>query len=127
MSTRGDSHRSRAPGGREIMTGMSTVGRMLGTVAAVVRGVAAVIAAVVLVYAIFVLFEANPANGLVSFTRGFYSDFGGFTENLFSTSTPKFGQAINVAIAAVIWVVAGSIVSKLIVRFAPSGSTRAKV
>ena len=29
-------------------------------------------------------------------------------------------------LAAVIWIVAGSIVSKLIVRFTPSGSTKAK-
>src|ERR1700712_3787588 len=108
------------------MTAMSSVGRIVGIVAAVVRTVCAVIAAVILVYAIFILFGANPTNGLVSFTRGFYQDFGGFTDNLFSTSNPKFGQAINVAIAAVIWVVAGSIVSKLIVRFAPSGSSKAK-
>jgi len=105
---------------------MSSVGRILGMVAAVVRTVCAVIAAVILVYAVFILFDANPANGLVSFTRGVYQDFGGFTENLFSTSNPKFGVAINVALAAVIWIVAGSIVSKLIVRFAPSGSSKAK-
>ena len=105
---------------------MNTVGRALGIVAAVVRTVCAVIAAIILVYAIFILFEANPTNGLVSFTRGFYDDFGAFTRDLFSTSNPKFGQAINVVIAAVIWVVAGSIVSKLIVRFAPSGSSKAK-
>jgi hypothetical protein len=108
------------------MSAMSSVGRILGIVAAVVRTVCAVIAAVMLVYAIFILFEANPGNGLVSFTRGFYQDFGGFTDNLFSTSNPKFGQAINVAIAAVIWVVAGSLISKLIVRLAPSGSSKAK-
>jgi len=42
--------------------------------------VCAVIAAVILVYTIFILFEANPANGLVSFTRGVYQDFGGFTQ-----------------------------------------------
>ena len=105
---------------------MSTVGRALGIVAAVVRTVCAVIAAVILVYAIFILFGANPGNGLVSFTRGVYDDFGHFTWDLFSTSNPKFGQAINVALAAVIWVVAGSIVSKLIVRFAPSGSSSSK-
>ena len=106
---------------------MSSVGRILGIVAAVVRGVAAVIAAVILVYAIFILFDANPDNGLVSFTASIYNDFGGFTKNLFSTSSnPKYGTAINVGLAAVIWVVAGSIISKLIVRFAPSGSSKTK-
>jgi hypothetical protein len=106
----------------------SSVARVLGIVAAVVRGVAAVIAAVILVYAIFLLFEANPNNGLVTFTRSIYEDFGGFTKDLFATSSnPKYGQTINVGLAAVIWVVAGSLVSKLIVRFAPTGGTRSKV
>jgi hypothetical protein len=105
------------------MTAMSTVGRALGIVASVVRTVCAVIAAVILVYAVFILFEANPSNGLVSFTAGFYGDFGAFTRDLFTTSNARFGAAINVALAAVIWVVAGSIVSKLIVRFAPSSSS----
>ena len=106
---------------------MSNVGRILGIVAAVVRGVAAVIAAVILVYAIFVLFDANPQNGLVSFTSSIYDDFGGFTKDLFHTSSnPKYGVAINVGLAAVIWIVAGSVLSKLIVRFAPSGTTKTK-
>ena len=106
---------------------MSNVGRILGIVAAVVRGVAAVIAAVILVYAIFVLFDANPQNGLVSFTSSIYDDFGGFTRDLFHTSSnPKYGVAINVGLAAVIWIVAGSVLSKLIVRFAPAGTTKTK-
>jgi hypothetical protein len=109
------------------MTRMSNVGRILGIVAAVVRGVAAVIAAVILVYAIFVLFDANPQNGLVSFTSSIYDDFGGFTKDLFHTSSnPKYGVAINVGLAAVIWIVAGSVLSKLIVRFAPSSTTKTK-
>jgi hypothetical protein len=102
----------------------SSMGRILGIVAAVVRTVAAIIAAVILVYAVFVLFAANPDNGLVSFTRSIYEDFGGFTKDLFSTSSnPKYGVAINVGLAAVIWIVAGSLISKLIVRIAPSGTT----
>jgi hypothetical protein len=101
----------------------SSVARILGIVAAVVRTVAAVIAAVILVYAVFVLFDANPHNGLVGFTRGIYEDFGGFTKDLFSTSSnPRYGVAINVGLAAVIWIVAGSLISKLIVRLAPSGT-----
>lgn len=104
----------------------TSVAGILGIVAAVVRGVAAVIAAVMVVYALFILFEANPTNGLVTFTNSIYNDFGGFTRDLFTTSNPKFGAAINVGLAAVIWVVAGSIISKLIVRFAPSGSTKTK-
>ena len=100
----------------------SSMARILGIVAAVVRTVAAAIAAVILVYAIFLLFGAEPSNGLVQFTQSIYNAFGHFTWNMFTTSNPKYGQAINVAIAAVIWIVAGSLISKLIVRFAPSGT-----
>jgi hypothetical protein len=105
----------------------SSLARILGIVATVVRTVAAVIAAVILVYAVFVLFGANPNNGLVSFTSSVYDDFGGFTKDLFHTSSnPKYGVAINVGLAAVIWIVAGSVISKLIVRFAPSSTTKTK-
>ena len=85
--------------------------------------VCSVIAAVIVVHAIFVFFEANPANTLVSFARGWREDFGWFTVDLFTPSDPKVAETINAALAAVIWVVVGNLLSKLIVRFAPSGST----
>ena len=98
--------------------------RVFELIATIVRVVCSVIAAVIVVHAIFVLFEANPANTLVSFARGWREDFGWFTVNLFTPSDPKIAEAINAALAAVIWVVVGSLLSKLIVRFAPSGKTR---
>ena len=100
--------------------------RVFEIVATVVRVICSVIAAVIVVYAIFVLFEANPANGLVSFARGWREDFGWFTIDLFTPSDMKIGEAINAALAAVIWVAVGTLISKLVVRFAPSGSAPAK-
>ena len=98
--------------------------RVFEIVATVVRVVCSVIAAVIVVHAIFVFFEANPANPLVSFTRGWREDFGWFTIDLFTPSDPKIAEAINAALAAVIWVVAGSLISKLIVRLRPDGEGR---
>ena len=101
--------------------------RVFELIATVVRVVCSIIAAVIVVHAIFVFFEANPANPLVSFARGWREDFGWFTVDLFTPSDPKIAEAINAALAAVIWVVAGNLISKLIVRFAPSGkATSAK-
>ena len=100
--------------------------RVFEIIATVVRVVCSVIAAVIVVHAIFVFFEANPANPLVSFARTWREDFGWFTVNLFQPSDPKIAEAINAALAAVIWVVVGSLISKLIVRFAPSGSAKSK-
>lgn len=99
--------------------------RAFSLVATIVRVVASVIAALIVIYAVFVLFEANPANVLVEFTAGVRSTFGWFTENLFTMDDPKIAEAINAGLAALIWVVAGSLLSKLIVRLAPTSKAKA--
>jgi uncharacterized membrane protein YeaQ/YmgE (transglycosylase-associated protein family) len=99
--------------------------RALNIVATVVRVVCSVIGAVILLYAVFVLFEANPANGLVEFARSVREDFGWFTQDLFRPSDPKIGETINAAIAAIVWVVVGAMLSKLIVRLAPAPRAKA--
>ncbi|WP_104526636.1 hypothetical protein [Blastococcus saxobsidens] len=101
---------------------MATSGtaRILTLVATIVRVVFAVIAAVIVVHAVFVLFEANPANGLVQFAADWRDSFGWFTKDLFTPSDPKIAEAINSGLAALVWVVVGSLLSKLIVRLAPS-------
>jgi hypothetical protein len=98
--------------------------RVLELLATVVRVVCSVIAAVLVVYAIFVFFGANPANGLVSFARGWRETFGWFTIDLFTPADLKIRETINTALAAVVWVVLGSVVSKLIARLAPAGKAR---
>jgi len=100
--------------------------RVFELIATVVRVVCSVIAAVIVVYAIFVLFEANPANPLVSFAKSWREDFGWFTNNLFTKPNAKIAEVINAVVAAVIWVVAGSLISKLIVRLTPATSSSKK-
>ncbi len=109
------------------MRGMASNGaaRVFSLVATIVRAVCSVIAAVIVIHAVFVLFEANPANALVQFTAGWRDTFGWFTKDLFTPSDPKLAEAINDGLAALIWVVAGSLLSKLIVRLAPSSSSKA--
>ena len=96
--------------------------RVFSLVATIVRAVCSVIAVVIVIHAVFVLFEANPANALVEFTTGWRDTFGWFTKDLFAPSDPKIAEAINDGLAALIWVVAGSLLSKLIVRLTPSWS-----
>ena len=99
--------------------------RVITLLATVVRVVAAVIGAIILLHAVFVLFEANRSNALVELTEGVRDTFGWFTKDLFSTDTPKIGEAINDAIAALIYVVVGSFLSKLILRMAPAAKSKA--
>ena len=98
--------------------------RVFDLAATIVRVVCSVIAAVIVIHAVFVLFEANPANPLVTFTAGWRDTFGWFTKDLFTPSDPKIAEAIDDGLAALIWVVVGNLVSKLIVRFAPTATAR---
>jgi uncharacterized membrane protein YraQ (UPF0718 family) len=100
--------------------------RVFSLLATIVRVVCTVIAALIVVHAIFVLFEANPSNPLVTFTAGWRDTFGWFTKNLFTPSDPKIAEAINDGLAALIWVVVGSLLSKLIVRLTPTSTDKAK-
>jgi len=100
--------------------------RVFSLLATIVRVVCSVIAALIVIHALFVLFEANPENLLVKFTAGWRDTFGWFTKDLFSPSDPKIAEAINDGLAALIWVVVGSLLSKLIVRLTPASSSKAK-
>jgi uncharacterized membrane protein YraQ (UPF0718 family) len=93
--------------------------------ATVIRVVASVIGALIVAHAVFVFFEANPTNPLVEFTADVRDTFGWFTKDLFQPSDAKVGETINDALAALIWVVAGNLVSKLVVRLAPTSSAKA--
>ena len=104
----------------------SAANRVISLLATVVRVVAAVIGGIILLHAVFVLFEANPSNPLVELTTGVRDTFGWFTENLFRMDDANTAEAINDAIAALIYVVLGNLLSKLILRFAPSTKSKAR-
>src|SRR4029453_16387058 len=106
------------------MTPMASPGsaRVFTLLATIVRGVCSVIAAVIVIHGGFVLFEANPGNARVQFPAGWRDTFGWFTKDLFTPSDPKIAEAINDGLAALIWVVVGSLLSKLIVRLTPASS-----
>ena len=105
---------------RPVVLARNATSRVVTLLAAAVRLVGAIIGGLILVYAVFMLFKANPANPLVSFTGSIRNSFGWFTKDLFSLSNPNISEAINAAIAGLIYVVVGSFLSKLITRFAPS-------
>jgi hypothetical protein len=99
---------------------------LLTLLAAAVRLVASVVAGLILVYAVFTFFEANPGNPLVEFTAGVRDSLGWFTKDLFNPADPKLAETINAVLAAVVWVVLGNLLSKVITRLAP-GRARSKV
>jgi hypothetical protein len=109
------------------MSAMASNGaaRLFALLATIVRVVCSVIAALIVIHAVFVLFEANPDNLLVRFTAAWRDTFGWFTKDLFTPSDPKVAEAVNDGLAALIWVVVGSLLSKLIVRLTPASKAKA--
>jgi hypothetical protein len=104
----------------------SATGSLLTLLAAAVRLVASVIGGLILLHAVFVFFEANPANPLVDFTAGVRRSLGGFTADLFNPSDPKIAETVNAVIAALVWIVGGNLVSKVLTRLAPAGRATSK-
>jgi hypothetical protein len=100
-------------------------GAVLLTIARLVRlvawGVALVIAAGIVLH----LLSANPSNVIV---REIY-DVGKFLvgpfKNVFSLSNPKANIAANWGLAAVVYLVVGSLIASFIARLAPRGVTPA--
>ncbi len=100
--------------------------RVVSLLATAVRVVAAVIGAILVVHCGFRAVRRQPRQpgGRAHHRRA--GTFGWFTENLFRTDDATIGEAINDAIAALIYVVVGSLVSKLVLRLAPSAKATAK-
>jgi hypothetical protein len=103
----------------------SGAARIFELVATVVRVVCAVIGALILVHAAFVLFEANRDNTLVELTESVRDTFAWFTRDLFTKPDARIAEVIDDALAAIIYVVVGNVVSKLIVRLAPASKAKA--
>ena len=76
-------------------------------------------AVVIVLHAVFTFFAANPANALVSAAADVRQGLGWFTVDLLRPSDPRIGETVNAAIAALVWVVVGNLVSKLVVKLAP--------
>jgi hypothetical protein len=102
----------------------SATGSLVNLLAAAARLVGSVVGGLILLYAVFVFFEANPANALVDFTGGVRRSLGGFTVGLFNPSDPKIAETVNSVIAALVWVVGGSLLSKAITKLAPRATSK---
>jgi hypothetical protein len=102
------------------------VGAVMLAIARVIRlvawGVALVIAAGIVLH----LLSANPSNVIV---RDIY-DAGKFLvgpfKNVFSLSNPKANIAANWGLAAVVYLVVGSLIASFIARLAPRGALPAR-
>lgn len=87
----------------------------------IVKAVCGLFAVVLVARIIMVMGEANPANGVASFVRGFADTVSLGFDGLFNPASAKAQVLLNYGCAAIVWLVLGVVVTALIRRFALPG------
>jgi len=91
-------------------------GGLLITLARIVRLVAFVVAAIIVAAILFVVFEANPSNGIVETISDWARWLIGPFENLFNISNRKTEVAVNYGLAALVYFVVGALIARFLAR-----------
>lgn len=89
--------------------------RIICTIVNVLCGLFAV---VLVAHIVMVMGEANPANGVASFVRGFSTAVSLGFNDLFTPADVKVQVLFNNGFAAIVWLAFGAVVTTLIRRFA---------
>src|SRR5436305_885210 len=111
----GGASRSRMAAAR----GASAMGSLLLALARVVRLAAWIVALVIVAAIVLRIAGANPANVIVRDIHDIGKTLVGPFHNVFSIKNPKVSIAANWGLAAVVWLVVGSVIASLLARIAP--------
>lgn len=87
--------------------------------AAAVRLASRLAALILVLYAIFTVFRANPANVWYQFVESLASPLSVGLANLFQLADVRWTTLVNYGLAALVWLIVGSVVAGLIRRAAP--------
>ncbi|WP_199429945.1 hypothetical protein [Qaidamihabitans albus] len=90
--------------------------QVVGLLAGIVRWVGLIFALILVMHVIFVIGEANPDNGIVSFVENWSDALSLGFQDLFTPEDPKLKVLINFGIAALFWMVVSSILARIIRR-----------
>jgi hypothetical protein len=96
--------------------------RVVGFVAGLARWIGLILATFLVLHIIFVIGQANAANGIVSFVKGWAVPASLGFKDLFTPSDPKLTVLVNYGIAALFWLVVSAVVSRLIRRLGGVGA-----
>ncbi len=96
--------------------------RAVRTSCTVVNVLCGLFAVVLGAHIVMVMGEANPANGVASFVRGFSAAVSLGFGDLFTPAEVKLRVLLNEGLAAIVWLAFGAVVTTLIRRFALSGA-----
>jgi hypothetical protein len=102
--------------------GASAVGTLMLMIARLVRLVTALVALVIVVAILLRVLSANPGNVVVKDIHDIGKFLVGPFHNVFSIKNPKVSIAANWGLAAVVWLIVGSVIASLIARISPRGA-----
>jgi hypothetical protein len=102
-------------------TAAGAAGSGLLLVARIVRLVAFGVAAILVAAILFVVFEANPSNGIVETISDWARWLAGPFKDLFDISNRKTEIAVNYGLAALVYLVVGMLIARFFARGALAG------
>lgn len=119
----GDATVTRSPGrvGTAAGRGAWAVGSLMVRLARLVHLVVGLIVLVIAAAILLRVLGANPSNSIVRDIHDAGKALAGPFDGMFSIKQPKVAIAVNWGIAAVVWLVVGSFVARLIALAAPRG------
>lgn len=94
----------------------AVVGRVAGIVASIARWLGLIFAAILVLHVVFTIGQANAANGIVSFVRNWAEALSLGFKDLFTPADANLKVLLNFGIAAVFWLIVGSLVAAIIRR-----------
>ncbi|MGQ0574320.1 MAG: hypothetical protein ACT4RN_08965 [Pseudonocardia sp.] len=83
----------------------------------VIRGIGMFIVAVLVIYILLALLEANPANAFAQFIAYLANVFNLGLSDLFLPGDEKLRVALNYGVAAIIWLVITTLLTRIARRF----------
>lgn len=87
-----------------------------GVLSAVVKLIGSLAALVLVIYIVLFVGGANPANAITEFFRSFADNLTLGFADLFTPDGEKMRVLVNYGLAAVFWLVAGAVLSRIISR-----------
>jgi len=122
-ATAGDGTAATRPGSTHVAAARSAwaVGSVMTLVARLVRLAAIIVFAIIVAGIILAVVGANMSNTIVHDVHSVASALVGPFKNVFTVKNPKASVALNWGLAAVVYLLIGTLIASLIVRLAPSG------
>ena len=102
--------------GRREATGVGVLGQGMGLLVRVVQLVVSIVVLIIVAGILLVVLKANPANSIVSEVHSWARWLAGPFDGMFSFHSANVAIAVNWGIAAIVYLCAGGLITRLLGR-----------